>query len=81
MTTSEPPPRKAVRLSARSSAGHGSVCSNAAFTTQRPHRPSATHRPGDQKNASPPSCNAIATTHPASLPTSAVARTRPNPHS
>jgi hypothetical protein len=81
MTTSQPPPRKAVRLSARSSAGHGSVRSNAAFTTQQPHGSSATHRPANQKNASHPSCNAIATTHPTSPPTSAVARTRPNPHS
>jgi hypothetical protein len=33
MTTSEPPPRKAVRLSACSSAGHSEVRSHAAFTT------------------------------------------------
>ncbi len=33
MTTSQPPPRKAVRLSARSSAGHSATRSNAAFTT------------------------------------------------
>jgi hypothetical protein len=81
MTTSQPPPRKAVRLSARSPAGHGSVRSNAAFTTLQPHRSSATLRPGDHKNASHPSCNAIATTHPTSLPTSAAARPRRNPHS
>jgi hypothetical protein len=33
MTTSQPPPRKATRLSARSSAGHSAAPSNAAFTT------------------------------------------------
>jgi hypothetical protein len=49
MTISQPPPRKAVRLSARSSAGHGSVRSSATFTTQQPHRSSATRRPGDHK--------------------------------
>jgi hypothetical protein len=81
MTISQPPPRKAVRLSARSSAGHGSVRSNAAFTTQQPHQSSATHRPGDQKNVLPPTYNAIPTAQLASLLTSAVARPRPNPHS
>jgi hypothetical protein len=33
MTSSQPPPRKALRLSARSSAGHNGARSNAAFTT------------------------------------------------
>ena len=33
MTTSQPPPRKATRLSVRSSAGHSAAPSNAAFTT------------------------------------------------
>ena len=59
MTISEPPPRKAVRPSGRSSARHGSARSNAAFTTQQPHRSSTTYRPADQKNAWHPSCNAI----------------------
>ena len=53
MTISEPSPRKAVPLSARSSAGHGSARSDAAFTTQQPHRSSPIHRPGHHKNASP----------------------------
>jgi hypothetical protein len=64
MTISQPPPRKAVRSSARSSAGHGSARSNAAFTTLQPHRSSPTHRPGDHKNASHPSCNVIPTAQP-----------------
>jgi hypothetical protein len=51
---------KTVRLSARSSAGHGQF----VLTL----RSSATHRPRDQKNASRPSDNAIATNHPTSLP-------------
>ena len=80
MTTSQPLPRKAVRPSARSPAGHGSVRSNAAFTTQQPHRSSTTYRPAHQKNAWHPSCNAIPTPQPTSLPTLAVARPPPNPH-
>jgi len=68
-------------LSGRSSAGHGSARSNAAFTTQQPHRSSATPRPADQKNATHPSCDAFKTTHPTTLPTSPVARPRQYPHS
>jgi hypothetical protein len=54
MTISEPSPRKAVPLSARSSAGHSSARSDAAFTGHQPHRSSPIHRPGHPKNASPP---------------------------
>ncbi len=42
---------------------------------------SPTHRPGNQKNVSSPTCNAIPTAQLASLPTSVVGRPRPNPHS
>jgi hypothetical protein len=64
ITISEPSPRKALRLSARSSAGHGSARSNAAFTTLKPHRSSPTYRPTDHKNATHLSASAIATTQP-----------------
>jgi hypothetical protein len=56
MTISEPSPRKAVPLSARSSAGHGSPRSDATITTQQPHRSSPLNRPGHPKNASPSTC-------------------------
>src|SRR5215475_11265152 len=62
MTTfSQPSPRKAVLLSSRSSAGHGSARSDAAFTTPQLHRSSPTHRPGDHKNPSLPICTGILT--------------------
>jgi hypothetical protein len=80
MTMAEPSPRKAVCLSGRSS-GHGSARSNAAFTTQQPHRSSPTHGPGDQKNASHPTTSPSSPLNRPSLLTSAVARPRPNPHS
>jgi hypothetical protein len=81
MTIPQPPPRKAVRLSApllsRPRLSSLQRCVHHATAT-----PIFRHTPArSQKNASPPSCNVIATTHPTSLPTSAVARTRPNPHS
>jgi hypothetical protein len=49
---SQPSPKS--RLSARSSADHGSARSHAAFTTQPPHRSSPLHRPEHPKKASPP---------------------------
>src|SRR5215472_9578606 len=64
ITFSESSPRKAVPLSARSSAGHGSARSDGAFTTQQPHRSSPTHRPEVPKNASPPTCITILTAQP-----------------
>jgi hypothetical protein len=60
---------------------HDRARSNAVFTTQQPHRSSTTYRPADQKNAWHPSCNAIPAAQPTSLPTCAVARPPPNPHS
>jgi hypothetical protein len=60
MTTPEPPRRKAVRPSARSSAGLGGARSNATFATPQPHRSSPTHRPGQHKDASHLCCNAVA---------------------
>jgi hypothetical protein len=81
MTISEPLPRKAVRLSARSSPGHGLARSNPAFITQQLHRSSPTHRPAVHNNASRPACNAIPTAYPAAPPISPVACPRPNPHS
>jgi hypothetical protein len=79
MTTSQLPPRKAVRLSARYSASGARL--NAAFTTQQPHRSSTTHRPADQKDPSHLTGYAIATAHSIAAATLAVARPRPNPHS
>ena len=73
MTTSKLPLRKAVRPSARSPAGHGSVRSNAAFTMLQPHRSSATHRPADRKNATDLSASVSATTHPTAPLNSTVA--------
>src|SRR5215472_15024334 len=61
MTFAKPSPRKAVCLSGRASAGHGSGHSDAAFTTQQPHRSPPIHRPADRKNASPPTCIDILT--------------------
>jgi hypothetical protein len=81
MTISLPPPRKALRLSARPSAGNGSARSNAAFTAQQPHRSAPIPRPADQKNPSHPRRNPITLAQPTALSTSAAARSRPNPHS
>src|SRR5215467_2583861 len=50
---SQPSPRKAVPLSARSSASRGSCCSDDGFTTQAVPIFTA-HWPGDHNNASPP---------------------------
>ena len=61
MTFAKPSPRKAVCLSGRASAGHGSGHSDAAFTTQQPHRSPPIHRPADRNNASPPTCIDILT--------------------
>jgi hypothetical protein len=68
MTMSEPSPRKAVCLSGRVSASHGSVRSHAALTTQPPHRFSPTHRPADHNNASHPTCIVILTAQPTLAP-------------
>jgi hypothetical protein len=65
MTKSHSQRRKAVPLSARSSAGHGSARTHAAFTTQQPHRSSPLHRPGHPKKASPPTSFPILTAQPA----------------
>jgi hypothetical protein len=65
MTKSRSQRRKAVPLSARSSAGHGSARTHAAFTTQQPHRSSPLHRPGHPKKASPPTSFPILTAQPA----------------
>jgi hypothetical protein len=64
MTISEPSPREAVPLSARSSTGHGSARCDARFTIQHPNRSSPTHRSRDDKNASPPNCIVILTAQP-----------------
>jgi hypothetical protein len=64
MTISQPPPRKAVCPSARSSAATAQFAQTLPSPRNGHTDLPATHRPADQKNASFPGCNAIATTHP-----------------
>src|SRR5262249_47336316 len=72
--------RKAVPLSARSSAGRGSRRSDDGFTTQAVPIFTA-HWPGDHNNASFPTCINSLTAQLTLAADSAVARPRPNPHS
>jgi len=77
MTISQPPPPKSRSPVWSLLAAHGPARSNAVFITQQLHRSSPTYRPADRKNAWHPTCNAIPTAQPTSLPTLAVARTPP----